>query len=199
MTQKKWEVLRDSFAVEAIKMLAKIDTINLEIDSLKKVKEYAENINCEQELYKLVGATEEDVKEYRKKFDFTEMNINNKTGTPADTRRNYFDFISSSKISCLPEFYDRLISMKNNIGIWESAKEVITVKNDGGLYEVMKDDCLKNIAEEKYGDPNLWTLIWEANKDGVVNADKFRKIFMKKITNPNIIYPGQILKIPPKP
>lgn len=89
--------------------------------------------------------------------------------------------------------------MKNNIELWESTKEIVTINPTEGYYEVVKDDCLKNIAEEKYGDPNLWTLIWEANKDGVANADKLNKAYRKKITNPNIIYPGQILKIPHKP
>ena len=51
-------------------------------------------------------------------------------------------------------------------------------------YVVKKGDCLWTIAKKKsvYKDPFLWPVIFEANKD--------------KIKNPNIIYPGQKLKIP---
>ncbi len=47
-------------------------------------------------------------------------------------------------------------------------------------------DCLWRIAAYKfhYGNPWLWRKIYEANKS--------------KIKNPNLIYPGQVLRIPPK-
>lgn len=49
-------------------------------------------------------------------------------------------------------------------------------------YTVKKGDCLWNIAKKYYGDGNKYTKIYNANKD--------------KIKNPNLIYPGQSLKIP---
>jgi nucleoid-associated protein YgaU len=51
-------------------------------------------------------------------------------------------------------------------------------------YVVKKGDCLWTIAKKKnvYNDPFLWPVIYEANKG--------------KIKNPNLIYPGQKLKIP---
>ena len=50
-------------------------------------------------------------------------------------------------------------------------------------WKVKKGDCLWNIAKEVYGNGSMYTKIYEANKD--------------KITNPNLIYPDQILTIPP--
>lgn len=44
-------------------------------------------------------------------------------------------------------------------------------------------DCLWNLAEKYYGDPWLWKKIYIANKD--------------QIDDPRIIYPKQILIIPP--
>lgn len=49
-------------------------------------------------------------------------------------------------------------------------------------YTVKKGDCLWNIAKKIYGDGSKYTAIYEANKD--------------KITNPNLIYPEQVLIIP---
>ena len=49
-------------------------------------------------------------------------------------------------------------------------------------YTVQKGDCLWNIAKKFYGNGAKYTKIYEANKD--------------KITNPNLIYAGQVLVIP---
>ncbi len=49
-------------------------------------------------------------------------------------------------------------------------------------YVVVKGDSLSKIAEREYGDANKWRTIYEANTD--------------LIKNPDLIYPGQELKIP---
>ena len=54
----------------------------------------------------------------------------------------------------------------------------------GGIryYTVVKGDSLSKIAEREYGDANRWREIYEANR--------------ASIKNPNLIYPGQKLRIP---
>jgi len=49
-------------------------------------------------------------------------------------------------------------------------------------YVVVKGDSLSKIAKLEYGDANKWRKIYEANRD--------------IIKNPDLIYPGQELKIP---
>lgn len=49
-------------------------------------------------------------------------------------------------------------------------------------YTVASGDNLSKIAKKFYGDSKLWRKIFEANKD--------------TIENPDLIYPGQVLKIP---
>jgi len=49
-------------------------------------------------------------------------------------------------------------------------------------YTVIAGDSLSKIAKKLYGDANKWRLIYEANTD--------------QIKNPDLIHPGQILKIP---
>ena len=50
-------------------------------------------------------------------------------------------------------------------------------------YVVQKGDSLSKIAKRVYGNANDWRKIFEANRDN--------------IENPDLIYPGQTLKIPP--
>jgi nucleoid-associated protein YgaU len=60
--------------------------------------------------------------------------------------------------------------------------EKAPVEKPAAIYhEVTKGDCLWKIAEEVYGDPYQWPLIFKANRG--------------KIRNPNLIYPKQSLKI----
>jgi nucleoid-associated protein YgaU len=49
-------------------------------------------------------------------------------------------------------------------------------------YTVVAGDSLSKIAKRVYGDANLWRRIFEANQD--------------QIKNPDLIKPGQKLKIP---
>jgi nucleoid-associated protein YgaU len=49
-------------------------------------------------------------------------------------------------------------------------------------YTVVAGDSLSKIAKRHYGDANKWPRIYEANRD--------------QIKNPDLIHPGQLLKIP---
>ncbi|HLF77912.1 MAG TPA: LysM peptidoglycan-binding domain-containing protein [Dehalococcoidia bacterium] len=49
-------------------------------------------------------------------------------------------------------------------------------------YEVVSGDTLSGIAQHWYGNGALFPRIFEANRD--------------QITNPNLIFPGQVLRIP---
>ena len=52
------------------------------------------------------------------------------------------------------------------------------------VYVVKSGDSLSKIAKQQYGDANAWKRIFEANTDILKDPDK--------------IFPGQKLKIPPK-
>jgi len=64
-------------------------------------------------------------------------------------------------------------------------KKLYPVKKIGKLYKVKKGESLWRISGHKdvYNDPSKWKKIYEANKN--------------KIANPNVVYPGQRLVIPP--
>ena len=52
------------------------------------------------------------------------------------------------------------------------------------IYTVVAGDSLSKISKKLYGDANQWRRIFEANRD--------------QIKNPDLIHPGQKLKIPAK-
>jgi nucleoid-associated protein YgaU len=51
-------------------------------------------------------------------------------------------------------------------------------------YTVVSGDSLSKIAKKFYGNANAWDRIFQANRD--------------KISNPDLIRPGQVLRIPAK-
>jgi len=62
---------------------------------------------------------------------------------------------------------------------------VLETYDESRWYTVVRGDTLSKISKEHYGDANKYMVIFEANKP--------------MLTHPDKIYPGQMLRIPPKP
>jgi hypothetical protein len=192
MDEEEWQRQMDELNAEKSNLQSRLSALNSEIDGLKQTSanKDKELEKCESDLYALVGTTKSGVADFRKKFEETEKKVNGKVGTPADARKMYFDEITKDKARCLPEFADRYASMKKKLEDWEG------MKSPEACYTVVKGDCLWKISKMKFGSPYYWPAIWDANKNGVANADALKHARHKKVTNPNLIYPGQCLKIP---
>jgi uncharacterized protein YidB (DUF937 family) len=63
-----------------------------------------------------------------------------------------------------------------------SASAAPTAASAGQTYTVLSGDNLSKIARHFYGNANDWQKIYDANRD--------------KISNPDLIHPGQVLRIP---
>ncbi len=61
--------------------------------------------------------------------------------------------------------------------------EVVNPEPEATFYTVKKGDYLSKIAKEVYGDASKYNIIFEANKP--------------MLKDPDLIYPGQVLRIPP--
>jgi nucleoid-associated protein YgaU len=61
--------------------------------------------------------------------------------------------------------------------------EVVVPKPEATFYTVVSGDSLSKIARVHYGDAMKYPMIFEANKP--------------MLTDPDLIYPGQVLRIPP--
>ena len=197
MSQEEWHLKRDQYATSAIILLRRLEILDSTIDALKKRGEQIDtqaSDNCENELYALVGTTKEGYEDFKSKFNETEKRIVNKSGTPEDARKMYFDEITESKIRCLPEFSERFTSLRKKMEPWENIHQ--PEKTDEASYLVVKGDCLWRVSEIKYNTPYLWPAIWEANKISVIKGAEENGILHDAVSNPNLIYPGQVLKIP---
>jgi len=187
----EWEKQMFSLNEQKVALLGLLDVSNKEIDKLNKQSADLDKkvADAENALYSSVGMNKSSLADFRKKFEETEKKINNKLGTCEDAKKMYFNEIDASKAKCLPEFYNRYLAMKNKLDSW--CKDL----GKTGQYTVVKGDCLWKIAGKKeiYNNSNYWPKLWEANEEGVISAPDRTPT---KVKNPNLIYPGQVLKVP---
>ncbi|MCX6157060.1 MAG: LysM peptidoglycan-binding domain-containing protein [Ignavibacteriae bacterium] len=187
----EWEQQMFDLNEKKVALLGLLDASNKDLDKLKSQSADLDKqlIDAENALYSSVGMTKNSISDFRKKFEETEKKINNKLGTCEDAKKLYFNEIDASKAKCLPEFYSRYLAMKTKMDSW--CKEL----GKTGQYTVIKGDCLWKIAGKKeiYSNNNYWPKLWEANEHGVISAPDRTP---KKVVNPNLIYPGQVLKVP---
>ena len=71
-----------------------------------------------------------------------------------------------------------------NVAAVNDMLTVVTPEPEAQWYTVVKGDNLSKISKQYYGNPNEYMKIFEANKPMLSHPDK--------------IYPGQMLRIPPK-
>ncbi|MCX7984701.1 MAG: LysM peptidoglycan-binding domain-containing protein [Bacteroidetes bacterium] len=108
-----------------------------------------------------------------------------------DTVQTWIDTARKNPLSATKKYAARINDQQNRLdALKKSLEQFIASGQAGQTYKVgtwAKDrDCLWNIAKKPkiYDNPFLWPKIWQGNRD--------------QIKNPDIIHPGQVLKIPPK-
>ncbi len=90
-------------------------------------------------------------------------------GTPADQATKEKIILTVGNTEGIAEVDDRM--------------EVPNPEPEATFYTVKKGDYLSKIAKEVYGDASKYNVIFEANKP--------------MLKDPDLIYPGQVLRIPP--
>jgi hypothetical protein len=193
ITVAEWQQQMNELTARKKGFEENLSTYAKEIEGLKANLNQRSNEvqTAESGFYSILGMNKTGLEDFKKKFDETEKKILNRTGNPADARKFYFDEITASKAKCLPDYWTRYVTMKQKLEQWEKESKLIDREDK---YTVVKGDCLWRIAGKKeiYSNPKYWPKIWEANKDGVISAPSHTP---NKITNPNLIYPGQVLRI----
>lgn len=87
-----------------------------------------------------------------------------------DDKPDFSDVAAGNSSTAKPEFSDVQSGSSSTAGGGER------------IYIVRSGDSLSKIAQREYGDAKKWRQIFEANQD--------------KIKDPDLIHPGQELKIP---
>ncbi len=178
MTIEEWQAEINRLTEKKAAMTNELNGLQTEVNELKAKYEGLQEVeDCEDELYKMVGATDNSLDAFRSKLSKLEGMINRREGPKAD-RQAELDQLKDNPISALPEFYNKVhIELQRKLDAWiEKPKEV--------MYTVVKGDCLWYIAKrnEHYGNGFAWPIIYKANRD--------------EIKNPDLIYPKQVFKIP---
>lgn len=182
----------ESRANDLKRQASTLDAQLQEKNAMLKQKQ-ADNEKCIDELYALVGATRQDIDNYDGRLKRLENKVNDllrlspmdllSRKAEVDEAENEYKALSGNKISLLPAFFDRVQRVGENIRTLRD-----TLSKAEKTYVVgtwAKDrDCLWNIAKKPdiYGDAFRWPKIWQKNRD--------------QIKNPDLIYQGQVLKIP---
>jgi LysM domain len=176
MTKDEWQADTARLNAQKTSLTKEISSLQTDVNNLKS-KNIESYDDCMKELYASVGATQQDVDNFRNAVNELDGKISRKEGPKADRQKD-LDALKMNKISALPEFYDKVHNqMQAALDAWVEAPKEIN-------YTVVKGDCLWNIAKKSdiYSNAFAWPNIYKANRD--------------QIKNPNLIYPKQVFKIP---
>ncbi len=171
--------------------------LDADIAKLKQDIEKAkqDKLACRQAILDMLGATEDDIKNFRQSLGVIINKIREMSGKSneqlnagkADIDQLEADLnkLKGIKIACMSEFYDKIVNAAGDIReLRRRAESAIVNKKYIVKTWAVYHDCLWNISKkpEIYGDPLLWPRIWQANTD--------------IIRNPGLIHPGDELTIP---
>jgi len=179
MTSEEWEAEMTRLAGKKLALIAEIEALNMDMDNLNATLSGLQDPEeCIDELYAIVGATRQDVDNFRNAVNELDGKIRRKEGPKAD-RQADLDALKMNKISALPEFFNKVHNqMQQALDNWIEKPDVIS-------YTVVRGDHLWGIAkkQEHYGNPFAWPVIYKANRE--------------QIKDPDLIYPNQVFKVPP--
>ncbi|MBD3288446.1 LysM peptidoglycan-binding domain-containing protein [candidate division KSB1 bacterium] len=170
---------------------AAIETTEQEIEEIKnEIAQVEDEIKNEwQEIYALLGVTEEDVNDYRNNLDGLESEVDGLASLPPEElfkRRQEIDQLEENLNNMKESNIALLSEMQNKIA--EIEGKIMALRNSMPKaiydeYTVVRGDYLWKIAgkDDIYDDPYQWMRIYTYNKD--------------QIKDPDVIYADQIFKI----
>jgi hypothetical protein len=195
MTAEEWQAEMNRYTELRNELKGTIESLTEQINSLKAESATldGEIAACMDALYGLVGSNSMEAAAYRAQIEAAEAKAGSLMRlSDADllARSGEVDELDASvkalwgnRLSVIPEFYDRLTALNEKIASLRN-----TLAGTAKVYTVgtwSRDrDCLWNISKKKdiYNNAWMWPKIWQGNRD--------------QIKDPDVIHPGQKLKIP---
>ncbi len=197
MTKEEWQTGMNKAQQQLSELQAKLNGMNSQITGLQGESSRldADIKKCMDELYALVGSNAEAAAAYRAEIDAAENKANEllrlsdaellARSSEVDGLAGTVKRLWENKLSLIPEFWDRLTSLNDKVKSLQNS-----LGGSGKMYTVgtwsRNRDCLWNISKKRdiYDNAWMWPKIWQGNRD--------------QIKDPDVIHPGQKLKIPPK-
>ncbi len=200
LTKDDWQKQVADFTAKRNDLKNKLDALQKEVADLKKQdSDKAEAIKkCQDELAALVGSEEAPFGAQLDKIDGRLNELSRLSNqdlwarkAELDTVQNWINDANKMPLSGMAKFADRLRDEQARLDALKKALEQYVASGQAEqTYTVgtwARDrDCLWNIAKKPkiYDNAFLWPKIWQGNRD--------------QIKNPDVIHPGQKLKIPQK-
>ena len=195
VSRDEWQAEMNKYTELRNEMSTKVKSQTDENGSLKTKSTQldADLQKCMDELYGLVGSNSQEAAAYRAQIDAADRTANDLMrlsdgdlmirGGEVDELATGVKKLWENKLSVIPEFYDRLTALNEKVKSLQT-----TLAGSGKVYTVgtwaHDRDCLWNISKKKdiYNNAWMWPKIWQGNRD--------------QIKDPDVINPGQKLKIP---
>jgi len=195
LDKEQWQTEINKYTAQRADLQAKIKSLTDQVASMtsQSAKLGGDYTKCMDDLYALVGADASKAAAYRSEIEAAENTANDLMRlSDADLveKKDDVDALAAkvkglweNKLSLIPEFWDRLTALNEKVKSLQN-----TLAGQVKLYTVgtwaKNRDCLWNISKKKdiYANPWIWPKIWQGNRD--------------QIKDPDVIHPGQKLKIP---
>ena len=200
MTKEDWQRQITELTAKRNDLQNKLNALKTEIENLKKTdaEKAAALKNCQDELASMVGQDDAPFNAHLDKIDarLNELSrLSNQDlyarSAELDSVQKWIDAAKKNRLSKIDKNANRLTDQQNRLNALKRTLEQLIESGQAmQTYTVgtwAKDrDCLWNIAKKPkvYDNAFLWPKIWQGNRD--------------QIKNPDVIQPGQKLKIPPK-
>ena len=123
---------------------------------------------------------QKEIMDFVKKFDFAVENF----GLQLDGADNEIAIVTGEAATQMDR--EKAVLVVGNTEGIAAVDDRMTVSEEGGeskFHTVVSGDTLSKIAKEYYGDPMKYPDIFDANRP--------------MLSDPDLIYPGQVLRIPP--
>jgi len=195
MTKDQWQQQINDYTAQRNDLSAKVKAATDQVTSMQQQSAKLDDDykKCMDDLYALVGSNADEAAAYRSKIDAAENQANELSklsdadlmarSADVDALANTLKDLHGNKLSLIPEFYDRLAKLDDQVKSLQT-----TLAGQVKIYTVgtwrHDRDCLWNISKKKdiYDNAWMWPKIWQGNRD--------------QIKDPDVIHQGQKLKIP---
>lgn len=186
---QKFEARVNSLVGDSTEITNKVNDLSKKLDATKAALK-----DCNDEILRMLGATEADLANFKQRLGVLAGKVREKQALSKQQQceqkeeiKKLYDELNQlrkEKLSLIPEHYKQINELARTLIAMMDCPPTTKTYTVGTWAE--DKDCLWNIAGkiDIYGDPFLWPKIWQANTD--------------KIRNPDIIFPGQVLTIPVK-